>query len=192
MSIASGSWSVSAKPCSTQVSSIGSATAPTQPATWRPRESGESSGRLRARRATSSWVTRWTSIEPASEAIRSPVVPVKSRRSRPCRETPTMIIVALVPAAKSTTAAETSSPTTEWKVPPTEATSSWARSSRRSSALCRPSVAITCTASSSAPAARWASRAPRRISVSLSGPPVTATTMRSLAGQVSWIRCARR
>ena len=34
-----------------------------------------------------------------------------------------MIIVALVPAAKSTTAAETSSPTTEWKVPPTEATS---------------------------------------------------------------------
>ena len=34
-----------------------------------------------------------------------------------------MIIVALVPAAKSTTAAETSSPTTEWNVPPTEPTS---------------------------------------------------------------------
>ncbi len=94
-----------------------------------------------------------------------------------------MIIVALAPVAKSTTAAETSSPTTEWKVPPSEATSCWARPIRRSSALRRPSVAITCTASSSAPAARWASRAPRRIRVSLSAPPVTATTMRSLAGQ---------
>ena len=45
-------------------------------------------------------------------------------------------MVALAPAAKSTTAAETSSPTTEWKVPPSEATSCWARAIRRSSGLC--------------------------------------------------------
>ena len=90
-------------------------------------------------------------MEPASEAIRSPVVPVKSRRSRPCRETPTTIMVALAPAAKSTTAADTSSPTTEWNVPPREATSCCARAIRRSSGLRRPSVAITWTASSSEP-----------------------------------------
>ena len=116
---------MSAKPCSTTASRAGSTTAVSQPA--RPGgtgDSGESTGREPVRRATWSWVTRWTSIAPASEAIRSPVVPGSRRRSRPCRETPTTIMVALAPAAKSTTAAGTSSPTTEWKVPPREATSS--------------------------------------------------------------------
>ena len=135
VSMARGSWSVSWNSCSTATSTSGSSTAPTHPVTWRDRESGDSSGRDSARRATWSWVTRCTSIAPASDAIRSPVVPVKSRRSRECRETPTTIIVALAPAAKSTTAAETSSPTTEWKVPPSEATSCWAREMRRSSVV---------------------------------------------------------
>ena len=60
-----------------------------------------------------------------------------------------MIIVAFAPVAKSTTASETSSPTTEWKVPPSDATSCWARAIRRSSALRSPSVATTWTASRS-------------------------------------------
>src|SRR5262249_39736669 len=102
------------------------------------RESGERLGRDRARLATWSWVTRCTSIEPAREAIRSPVVPVNSRRSRPCRETPTMIMVALAPEAKSTTAAETSSPTTSWQGPPPGARRRRARLAAGPAGLGRP------------------------------------------------------
>jgi hypothetical protein len=183
-SAANGSWSVSCNSCNIHANSRGTTSAVAQPRTWRVRDSGEGPVRERAVLATSSWVTRCTSIAPASEAIRSPVEPVNSLRRRPCRETPTTIMVALAPPAKSTMAAETSSPTTEWKVPPSEATSCCAREIRRSSGLRRPSVAITWTARSSDPAARWASRAPRRSRVSLSSPPVTATTILSLVGQV--------
>ena len=113
-----------------------------------------------------------------------PSTPVKSRRSRPWRETPTTTIVALRPGANSTTASG--------DVLAHHGVEAAAQRLRRAAARAacgarvawrRPSVATTWTASSSAPAARWASRAPRRSRVSLSGPPVTATTIRSLVGQ---------
>ena len=46
-------------------------------------------------------------MAPAREAIRSPLEPTSSRRSRPWRLTPTTTMVALAPEAKSTTAAGT-------------------------------------------------------------------------------------
>ncbi len=189
---ASGSCPGPSTRVSTAVRSTGSSRALSQPATWRERESGESSGRPCSRRPTWSWVTRCTSMAPASEAIRSPLEPTSSRRSRPWRLTPTTTMVALAPEAKSTTAAGTSSPTTGWKLPPRSATSCWTRAIGSPPCGRSPSVASTCTAISSEPAARWASRAPRRSRVSLSGPPVTATTIRSLVGQVCAMRWARR
>ncbi|CPU64481.1 Uncharacterised protein [Mycobacteroides abscessus] len=51
---------------------------------------------------------------------------------------------------------------------------------------------MTCTARSWPPADRAAMRAPRRTSVSPSGPPVSVTTTRSRASQVLSIPCSVR
>jgi len=56
----------------------------------------------------------------------------------------------------------------------------------------QPSDRVTCTASRSPPEERAAIRAARRISVSPSGPPVSATTTRSRASQVSKMWWAAR
>ncbi|OLT53413.1 hypothetical protein BJF88_11640 [Cellulosimicrobium sp. CUA-896] len=182
----------SSTPSKSRVSSAGAVGASTQPAARRRTDSG-----LIARRETRpararSWVTRWTSSAPERRAISALVDPSSASRHRECRDTPTTTMVALTPRAKSTTAVGTSSPTTVWKVPPSDSTSSRSAASAAGGAAGRPSVARTCTASSSEPAARSAMRAPRRRSVALSGPPVTATTTRSRAGQVPEIACSVR
>ena len=129
---------------------------------------------------------------PARRAISVPLLSRTASRQRLRRDTPTTIIVAFTPRAKSTTALGTSSPTTVWNVPPSDSTSARCSAIRAGGALGSPSVASTCTARSSEPAARWAIRAPRRSSVSPSGPPVTATTTRSRAGHGDSIRWSRR
>ena len=55
-----------------------------------------------------------------------------------------------------------------------------------------PSLRATCTASRSPPADRSAIRAARRISVSPSGPPVSATTTRSLVSHTPPMPCSLR
>ena len=129
---------------------------------------------------------------PASRAISVPLLSRSASRHRLRRDTPTTIIVALTPRAKSTTALGTSSPTTVWNVPPRDSTSRRCSAIVPGATLGSPSVASTCTASRSEPAARWAMRAPRRSSVSPSGPPVTATTTRSRAGHGASMRWSRR
>ena len=60
------------------------------------------------------------------------------------------------------------------------------------SAPVSPSERVTWTASRSPPVARAAIRAARRIRVSPSGPPVSATTTRSRASQVPSMSCSAR
>ena len=71
-------------------------------------------------------------------------------------------------------------------------TSTRCRARCAGSAPASPSLRATCTASRSAPLVRAAIRAARRIRVSPSGPPVSATTTRSRASQVAPMSCSAR
>ncbi len=137
-------------------------------------------------------MTRWTSIGPDNRAISVAVEPVKSCLRLVWLETPTTTIDALTPRANSMTASGTSSPTTVWNDPVSSSTSSREACSWLASAPVSPSERTTWTATSSLPAEREAMRAARRITASLSEPPVMATTTRSRAGQGWSMRCSRR
>ena len=132
-----------------------------------------------------SWVTMWTSIVAASRAITVPADARRRARAPACRRlAPSTIWVALTPRAKSSSAAGTSSPTTWWKVPPRSSTRvRWAREVLRG----RRRRARRCGRRGRRAARRLPSagaiRAARRIRVSPSGPPVSATTIRSRASQ---------
>ena len=115
----------------------------------------------------------------------------KIRAQRDRRDVPSTSWVAFISRAKSSSAAGTSSPTTVCTVAPRLAASS------RTLPICgaetpdRPSPRTTCTTISSA-LDFDAIREARRTRVSDSGPPVTATTTRSRASQVSVILLSAR
>ena len=120
---------------------------------------------------------------PDSAVVRAPIPGSNARAHRERREVPSTNWVAFTARAKSSSAAGTSSPTTVWNDAPTS-------SARRRSSTpvlpgsrgpVSPSLRRTCTHSRSADPARRAMRAARRMTVALSGPPVTATTTRSRA-----------
>ena len=73
---------------------------------------------------------------------------------------------------------------TEWKLAPSDSASTRCAASDATLAPASPSLRATWTASNSPPVARAAMRAPRRSSVSPSGPPVSATTTRSRVSHV--------
>ena len=173
------------------VAITGRITAAGQPNAWR--RAGRDI-RRRGADPASSWVTRWTSMLPDSAVVRTPIPGSNARAHRERREVPSTNWVAFAARAKSSSAAGTSSPTTVWNDAPTS-------SARRRSSTpvlpgspgpVSPSLRRTSTHSRSADPARRAMRAARRMTVALSGPPVTATTTRSRASQTSeiasWLR----
>ena len=95
--------------------------------------------------------------------------------------------VASTPRANSSKAVGTWSPTTVWKEAPTFSARRRSPATAPTGAPARPSPRSTCTANSSADSVRSAMRAARRSTVSLSGPPVSATTTRSRVSQMSVI-----
>ena len=90
---------------------------------------------------------------------------------------------ALTPRATSRMASAGSAPVTVCHEPPSSSVRRRSAASPGSGGPLSPSARATCTASSSPPAPREAIRAPRRSSVSPSGPPDSATTTRSRVGQ---------
>ncbi len=162
---------------------------PARTSAWRCR--GESRRPPTKPRLASSWVTMWTSILPDCCTIAAPMPSSKIRAHRDRREVPITSWVAFISRAKSSSAVGTSSPTTVCTVAPRLVASS------RTLPICgadtpdRPSPRTTCTTISSA-LDFDAIRDARRTSVSDSGPPVTATTTRSRASQVSVILLSAR
>ena len=165
----------------------GTRTAPAQASTRRV----AGRGAARARPPEDSvWVTMCTSMEPDCWTTAEPMPSSNSRRHLLRREVPNTSWVALTPRAKSNRVERTSSPATTCTPAPMLAAISrtcgmWSR------AVASPSPRTTCTTTRSAED-REAMRLARRTSASDSGPPVTATTTRSRASQVSVIRSASR
>ena len=112
--------------------------------------------------------------------------------SRPCRDAPTMIWVPLTDRANSSTVAAMSSPTMSCRLPPRFSASRRCRSISVAEVAAVPSDLTTWTPISDRPATRPAIRAPRRSSIAPSGPPVSATTIRSRAAQVPVMPCSAR
>ena len=137
-------------------------------------------------RRASGWVTMCTSILPDCCTTDAPMPSSKIRAHRDRRDVPITSWVAFSSRAKSSRALGTSSPTTVCRVAPRLTASS------RTLPICgadtpeSPSPRTTCTTISSA-LDFDAMRDALRTRVSDSGPPVTATTTRSRASQVSVI-----
>ena len=135
-------------------------------------------------RLASGWVTMWTSIFPECWTTDAPMPSSKIRAHLDRRDVPSTSWVAFISRAKSSSAVGTSSPTTVCTVAPRLVASS------RTLPICgpdtpdSPSPRTTCTTISSA-LDFDAIRNALRTNVSDSGPPVTATTTRSRASQVS-------
>jgi len=108
------------------------------------------------------------------------------------RAAPTRICDAFTPRAKASIASARSSPVTVWNSPPISSVSRLSSASWLSGVVTRPSVRATYTPSNCPPARRDAIRAPRRSSVSPSGPPDSATTTRSRVGQFEVMPWSRR
>ena len=175
----------------TAVAAAGSSTPPTQPNRLRQRGSAPRSAGSRSPPPACSWVTRCTSMGPDRCTTVAPIPWLNSRASRERRDVPSTSWVALTPWAKSSSAVGMSSPTTVWKLAPIPSASVRQRASAAGWALAKPSPRRMCSTSSSAPM-RAAIRRARRTSVSLSGPPVIATTSRSLISQTSVTSCSLR
>ncbi len=132
-----------------------------------------------------------TSIFPESAMTAAPMPSSRMRAHRERRDVPMTSCVALAPRAKSRRVAGTSSPTTLCMLAPSAA------ARRRTAPICgaetpaSPSPRTTCSTINSA-LDLAAMRRARRTRVSDSGPPVTATTTRSRASQVSVMWCAER
>ncbi len=176
----------------TAVASSGRATASAQPSAWRRIGTALDSRGSRRPRPASAWLTMCTSMCPESCTTRAPMPSTTDRATRDRREVPSTSWVASTPRAKSSSAAGTSSPTTVWKDAPTSSASLRSPASAPTGAPTRPSPRSTCTANSSAEPERLAMRAARRSTVSLSGPPVRATTTRSRVSQMSVTRWSVR
>ena len=143
-------------------------------------------------RAALGWVTTCTSMSPESATMALAVLGRNSCARRPCRGAPTMIWVALTDRANSSTVPATSSPTMSCRLPPRFSASRRCRSISVAEVPTVASDRTTCTAISVRPATRPAIRAPRRSRVLPSGPPVSATTIRSRAAQVPLMPCCAR
>ena len=166
----------------------GSVTAASQDTIWRARGEMDENGKPRL---ACSWVTMWTSILPEFLMVAAPIPSLKMLAHRDRRELPSTNWVALVSRAKSSSAVDTSSPTTMWTVAPRLAASSRTLPISRGDTPDSPSPRTTCTTMSCA-LDFDAMRDARRTNVSDSGPPVTATTTRSRASQVSVIFLSAR
>ena len=119
---------------------------------------------------------------PESRVTRAPIPsPARNDSQRPLLLAPTTIWVAFSARAKSSSATATSSPTTWCQVPPIDSVRRRWRPTSPGSTRARPSLRTTCTARRSEPVVRAVIRTARRSSVSPSGPPGSATTMRSRA-----------
>ncbi len=175
----------------TVVASSGHSTASSQPASCLGSASGLRPSMVRMRPPECAWVTMCTSIGPDRCSTAAPMPSSNSRASRDRRDVPSTSWVALTPLAKSSSAVGTSSPTTVCQEAPTSSASRRNRPTVPDGTPARPSPRSTCSTSRSAPA-RLAIRLARRISVSLSGPPVIAATTRSRVSQVSVIRFSAR
>ena len=175
----------------TSVASVGRNTAAENPTSRRGSPSGLRPGRSRQARRASRWVTMCTSIDPDCWTTDAPMPSSNSRANRVRRDVPTTSCVAFTPRAKSSSAPGTSSPITVWNVAPRFFASLRICATACGDAPASPSPRRMCSTSSSAPA-RTATRLARRTSVSVSGPPVTATTTRSRASHVSVICCSAR
>ena len=177
------------------VSASGASAPITQPRIRRTFESGLSrrtSRPGRHDRAAWAWVTMWTSMSAAELITRLATPGPAIRPYHGVRETPRTICEALTVRANSMRAFATSSPTTVCHVAPFSSASSRARSRSGAAPDRVPSGSMTWTTRSSRPATRPAMRSPRRMSVIDSGPPVTATMMRSRAAHVSRMPLASR
>ncbi len=166
----------------------GKTTAASHDTTWRVRGGIVENGKPRL---AASWLTMWTSILPEFLMVAAPMPSLKMLAHRDRRELPSTNWVAFVSRAKSSSAHDTSSPTTVCTVAPMLPASSRTLPISRGNSPDNPSPRTTCTTISCA-LDFDAMREARRTNVSDSGPPVTATTTRSRASQVSVIFLSAR
>ena len=178
---------------STQLSSGPKTSATANPAMSRVRLSAPPRWGSEKPEPAAACVTMCTSMSPDSRMTVAPMPgPVKAAARRERRLTPSTSCVASDALAKSTSAFGMSSPTTWWNVPPSCSRRARCRSRASGCRARSPSGLVTWTPRRSPPELRAAIRAPRRSSVSPSGPPVSATTTRSRASHLPVMPCSAR